>query len=215
MPNNKLVNKQKRSKNFKRISAAVIIWLIVNLIYLTTDYLNLFSVIGINTEQINFDFASIVISNGVVILLYIITYLALDSRDIKKKKNQRATAELLLLSTYKETLETVKLFQKDEAAKAAQRHCQPNKLNFQDPVMQQYINLPFTYNDMICEFAKEGVIADNEFNDYIKIRKLYKSHINIRVGFADLKGAEKHKRDELLKVLNENINKYKKRENEV
>ena len=46
--------------------------------------------IGIYSEKINWDIASIVISNIVVICLYLITFNVLDNRNIEKKKLARS-----------------------------------------------------------------------------------------------------------------------------
>lgn len=205
-------NNKKSKKNTKlatKISIIVIVCLLFNALYIIADYLNLFSLLGVNTKQINIAFTSIIVSNSIVVLLYMITYFSLDSRNITKRDNQRAIAELLLLSTYKSTSDSVKLFQDDKVAITALDHCQTNKLLSQDPVMQGYIDLPFKQNEMICGFAAEGIITADEFANYLKVKELYKDHIIIRIAFADAKSSENYQLIELMNILNENIEKYK------
>lgn len=198
------------SKIKKRITISIVVWMLFNALYLSADYFDLFSLVGINTNQINLDVISIVVGNSIVVLLYMITYFSLDSRNIKKRKNQRAIAELLLCSTYEKTKELVDLFSKADVTETAAKKCDFDKLEFEDLVLQKYFELPFDHNDMICKFAETGIIDGEEFKQYLEIRAMYRSHIRIKITFYDRPEMQTFKKDKLLDYLNENINKYKK-----
>ena len=72
-----------------RIFKIIVSCLALTSIYFLLDINDLPAGIGIHSEKINWDIASIVISNIVVICLYLITFNVLDNRNIEKNKNQR------------------------------------------------------------------------------------------------------------------------------
>ena len=82
----------------KRIFKIILSCLALTFVYFFLDISDLPAGIGIHSEKINWDIAAIVISNLVVICLYLVTFNVLDNRSIEKDKNQREVALLLLFS---------------------------------------------------------------------------------------------------------------------
>ena len=162
------------------------------------DYWNLPTRLGLKTASINWDIASLVISNVIVVGLYLITYHVLDKRNVAKEKNQRSVAKYMMVSTYNACKDKVDLFADDATAKHAAGKCDFDKLQFEDPVFEKYLDLPFDYHDSIIEFAKTGVISMNEFKRYSKIREYYRSHITIRISLFDNPKYANYKKKELL-----------------
>ena len=91
----------------KCIFKIILSCLALTFIYFLLDINDLPAGIGIHSEKINWDIASIVIGNLVVIGLYFITYSLIDNRSIEKDKNQREVALLLLNKTYDQSAESV------------------------------------------------------------------------------------------------------------
>ena len=98
-----------------RIFKIIVSCLALTSIYFLLDINDLPAGIGIHSEKINWDIASIVIGNLVVIGLYLITFSLLDSRQIKMSKNQREVALLLMFKTYEQCKESVLLFERRES----------------------------------------------------------------------------------------------------
>lgn len=199
---------EKNSKFIKSMVKVVLIMLVINCVYFVADYFNVVSLLNIDVQKINWDISSIVISNCVVIGLYLITYIFLDKRHIEKEDNQRAVADMILLTTYESTLEIVELFENQEALESAAKKCDFEKLEFQDLVLQQYLNLPFQHNETIGEFAKNGIITAKEYKDYLSIKENYQKHIRIKLTFFDIELFHNYKKDDLMKLLYENLEKY-------
>lgn len=169
----------------KRIFAIIFFCVAITFAYFFFDVNNVVAGMGIPTQEINWDIASVVISNLVVIGLYLITFNLLDQRNIKKDENQREVALLLLDKTYKQCKDSVELFERPEMLKKAVEKCDFDKVIYEDKQMQFYLDFPFEFHEQIVEFASAGTISKREFSDYLKLREAFRSHINIRIMFFD------------------------------
>lgn len=78
-------------------------------IYVILDYLNVPQLLGLSSDRINMDFFDVFLNSVIVIVLYIITYFFVDSRQIQKDANAKDTADVLLLYTYKECLDNLRM----------------------------------------------------------------------------------------------------------
>ena len=165
----------------KRIFKIILSCLVLTFIYFLLDINDLPASIGIQSENINWDIASIIISNIVVVCLYLITFNELDHRSIEKDKNQREVALLLLSKTYGECRESVEVFDYPGAAKHAAEKCDLSKMIHEDKQLQYYLDFPFEFHEQIVEFASSGIISKKEFSDYLDLREAFRKHINIRL----------------------------------
>lgn len=169
----------------KRIFKIILSCLALTFVYFFLDISDLLTGIGIHSEKINWDIASIVIGNLVVIGLYLITFNLLDSRQIKMSKNQREVALLFLTKTYEQCKESVLLFERREVREKAVEKCDFDKVIHEDKQLQYYLDFPFEFHEQIVEFASTGIISKKEFFDYLELREAFRKHINIRIMFFD------------------------------
>ena len=169
----------------KRILAIVFSCIAITFVYFCLDINNVIAGMGIPTYEINWDIAPIVISNLVVIGLYLITFSLLDHRSVEKDGNQREVALLLLNKTYEQCKESVVLFERPEVLAKAVEKCDFSKVIYEDPQMMYYLEFPFEIHKQIVEFACSGVISQKEFSDYIDVREAFKNHITVKIMFFD------------------------------
>jgi hypothetical protein len=54
---------------------------------------------------------------------------------------------------------------------------------------------------MINDFVKSGVIAADEYNNYLTVRELYQSHIRVKLIFDDRQEFHQYKREDLDKAI--------------
>lgn len=165
----------------KHIFAILFFCIAITSVYFCLDINNTIASMGIPTQEINWDIASIVVGNLVVIGLYWITFNLLDSRQIKMSKNQREVAVLLLSKTYEQCKESVSLFELREVREKAVEKCDFDKVIYEDKQMQYYLDFPFEFHEQIIEFASTGTISKKEFSDYLELREAFRKHINIRI----------------------------------
>ena len=170
----------------KRIFKIILSCLALTFVYFLLDISELPASIGIHSEKINWDIASIVISNLVVICLFLITFNLLDNRSIEKDKNQRDVAVLILNKTYEQCKEVASLFDNPSIRASAVKKCNFDKTIYEDPIQVRFLEAPFEYHHNIVDLASSGVISKQEFSDYADVRAAYKKHINTRITFFDV-----------------------------
>lgn len=185
----------------KKIPAVIISGVLLSVVYFWLDIFNIPSRMGIDISSVNWDSTALILGNIIVIGLFLVTYFLLDKRSVEKENNQREVAELVLKLTYDRCEETIKLFDNPKTTELAAKKCNRNALEFQDSVLQAYLNLPFEHTDMINDFVNSGVIAADEYENYLTIRKLYQSHIRVKLIFDDREEFQQYKREDLNKAI--------------
>lgn len=159
---------------------AAFLSIVGTILLVVADYFNVFSRLGVDVTNLNLEFLSFVIGNGVVILLFIIAYVLVDRRSIDKEKNKRKTALIILKGIYEHAVEVVELFADSESRLYAAKKCDFDKVASQDPMQTFYRNLPFAENDdTIISFAQEGILGANELETYFDIKREFCAYIDL------------------------------------
>ena len=169
----------------KNVCAIIIAFALLSVGLCIADYFNYPSLLGIDIPSINWDFTSMLISNIIVIILYLITFVLIDHSNIKRSENQERNVRIILNKSYTHCKEFIELLDNKENAKMAAKKCNFDVPNFQDPVMVKYQDLPFELEQYILDASHNGILSEEEFQTYINIRKLYKSYITNRITFFD------------------------------
>lgn len=155
------------------------------------DYLNIPSCLGIKVKNINYDVFCAVFNALIVIVLYIITFNLIDKRQMQKDDNAKATANILILSTYQKCLDILKIVDNQQLL---EKYIIPkidfNKMNSDNAVSINLQNNPFIEHTNILDLAEAGAISSKDLINYIKIIELYKSFIFMRITFFDIQGAK-------------------------
>ena len=165
----------------KRIFKIILSCLALIFVYFFLDISELPASIGLHAEKINWDIASIVISNLVVVCLYLITFALLDSKRIKMSKNQRDVALLLLEETYDNCKGVVSTFDLRGSRAKIEDKCYSYKKILKNEHLQRYQDLPFEFHEQIVKFACSRIISKKELSDYIQVRIAFQMHIRTRI----------------------------------
>ncbi len=186
----------------KNIITSSILFVILTIIAIVLDYFNL-----IGSDNINWDFISLLINNGVVVLLYFFTYCIIDKRTVTKENNQGKTAQVMLKETYKIIKDNMTIW----TPELVKTYIVP-KANFDttsDPFVEHLKTIPFQYDEDIIEFAKNGIISDKDFSTYIKIKSEYRNYIGMTITFFDSPNfwnISQQKMERAMKLVEEMIN---------
>lgn len=169
----------------KKISVLVIISLIIIFLLGIIDYYGFLNLINIKTENFNFEFWNILINSIIVIILYIITYLVIDRKNLIQYQNKKKTAHLLLRDVYNNCIEDIEWMQKKDY-----RYSIAKKIDFDKDinvslVYKRLIETPFVNQDLILSYAKEGIIEQEIVNDYFNVKKEFRIFINMSITFFD------------------------------
>ena len=164
----------------KRIIISIIMFIIITAIAGILDYSNCMG--GIN---INWSFMSIFIGNGITVLLYYITFCALNKRSIAKDENQAKIAYAMIKETCKVMKENIGIWTPDMVRSYVIPKINLNGNLSDDPIIINIYQVAFQFDEHIFEFAKEGIISDEVFEAYVRVKREYKSFISMTITFFD------------------------------
>lgn len=159
------------------------------------DILNLPSKLGFNTSIINLDFWSILLGNGIVISLFIITFTLFDKKNLEKEKLADYAGAVLLLDTYRqiESFLTI-LHGLFDIPTEKQTPFSAKQIEFIDEG-------PFKNNDKIFDFLSEGHILRDHYEGYVSIKQNYEALVFCMLREGNFENIQK----KLLEILNEQI----------
>lgn len=181
--------------------------LIPFLVMFVVDYFNLPTYVGLKIYNINNEVLGTAFNAFVVIALYIITYVVLDKRQIEKDENAKSTADILMLSTYQQCKDLLKIVDNQQVLET---NIVPkidfNKSDLDNPVKASLQNNPFAEHTHILELAENGAIVSTDLIIYLKIMELYKSFVSMRITFFDIDKSENLQHVSLRKKILEDKN---------
>lgn len=172
------------------------------------DYFNIPSIVGFKMSYINPDLFSALINALVVIGLYIITYVVIDKRQLRKDDNAKLTANVLMLSSYQKCVDILKIVDNQEWL---ENHIVPkidfNRVDSENKVSMNLQNNPFTEHSHILDFAGNGSIISSDLSAYLNIMELYKSYVSMRITFFDIYNAQTVEQMQVREKITQDKNK--------
>lgn len=185
--------------------------------YVVVDYLNVPQLLGVSSNRINMGFFDVFLNSVIVIVLYIITYLFVDRRQIQKDANAKGTADVLLLYTYKECLDNLKIVRNRQwVEKFIIPKVDGNKPANEDKIISNFQRNPFSSKVELLELSKGGYVEKTALATYLHIEKEYKYIISSKIIFYDLVHPETeeqqalfqditHRNDDLISLLRKEV----------
>ena len=157
------------------------------MIFILLDYLDIPSFMGLHVTALNYDLFGAVLNAFVVIVLYFVTFIIVDKRQIINDENAKQAASILLLYTYKQCKDTLTLINNQ---KVLDTYIVPkvdfNKTDVDSLVTMNLKNMPFVEHSKILDFATTGAIDAPRLERYYQIMNRYKSYISLRITFFDI-----------------------------
>ena len=172
-------------------------------IYVILDYLNVPQLLGLSSDRINMDFFDVFLNSVIVIVLYIITYFFVDSRQIQKDANAKDTADILLLYTYKECVDNLHIVLNPMWTK---NYIAP-KVDFNRPINKNSVvsniqDLPFSSKSEIFELATGGYVEKEVLTRYLHIQAEYIYVVAMEITFFDLTNPKLESQRVLFDIIN-------------
>lgn len=191
---------------------ATVIALIFLLIYLFIDYSNFPTTIGIDISRFNMDLLGIVLNSITAVIVFMLGYYFVEQWNLRKLANQKAVAESLLLSIYRECLASAELLDDPLTAKRLFEQTDGNKrYNILDDLSphMKFAKIPFMSEPSLLEYFHEGVLDKNCFDTYESIKHNFNSYVCVRVVFFDHPEKFNLLRENLLGSLHQQISLYR------
>lgn len=202
-------------KNFKRTTSptlnfvcSIALIIIISATLVVVDYFNLPSVLGLKMYSLNWEFLAIILNAIVIILLYIVTYFALDKKSIDREKNKNEIAIMLINKTYEDVKKQSNMMTIDTVRKYILPKIDFNSV--ENTVISNITALPFINENLILELAKEGHISKNVLEDYFSVKESYSVYINSIVTFFDASDLYIPMKNELDQTIQKAANTLKK-----
>ena len=164
-------------------SNRVVVWLAL----VWVVFISIFIILYFNCPCLKADISllSIIISNSVVFVIFIITYCLIDKRNIRLYDNKRKVAFMLLNDTYDKCVENINLLDNKYI-----RNNTALKVNDKVPIGEektilQIHNYPFLNDNLVAQFATDGILSAEIFSDYNKVKNAHWRYIYNALAFFD------------------------------
>ena len=184
--------------------------------YFIVDYQGVLSGLGFNPAAINLDLLGIVVNSVTVLVLYCLSFIYIDKRQIEKDQNMKDLCSILLYQTYTSCKKNHELICNHEIVK---EYIIP-KLSEDKSIIHNLQEAPFKHESELMNIAEQGNISIEEMQTYLFIRDSYKFFVNMRIVFYDSKEQSKEKQEEVnalfkdeskfLSMLNDEIKRIEK-----
>lgn len=195
------------------VTIIVAVTVILLISYLIIDYFNIPTALGIDISRINIDLLGNVLNAVIIIFVFVAGYYLIDCRNIQKQKNQKAIAESLLLSIYKECLLYIEILDQPQIANRLVAQTDFDKhyheLNDPSPHMR-YAQIPFMSEPSLLSYFQEGILDRENFDAYQNIKQAFKSYVCFRVIFYNAPERYQIMRKKVIQLLNEQLHSYRK-----
>lgn len=156
----------------------------------------------IKVDKFDGEFFSCIVSNAIVIVLFVATFLLIDNRNITQDKNKKRIAKMLLERTYSQVKHELDFtFKSDLIIKTMIKKVDPNEPFYKNEVLNVIKSQPFTHHDDICSFAQEGIIDEKVCDNYITVREKYFAFVTNYIVLFDQEDVKKLEREEIEKAL--------------
>ena len=137
----------------------------------------------------------------------------IDRWNVKKVNNQKAIAESVLHSIYKNCLLYVKYLDQPQIVKTLIEQTDFNKrynsLDDPSPHMR-YAQIPFTSESSLLSYFQDGILDKESFDTYQSIKRAFTNYVFARVIFFDAPEKYETMHSEVVQLLKEQLRSYGK-----
>ena len=190
----------------KRIVKYIFIATMIIIIVIVLDY---FNVLYFISKNLNFDFLNIFANSLIIVLMFCITYVLIEKRnleiEIEKKKNKTNALYYMLMRSYINCQSTFEIINDPNILK---NHIVP-KCNFnatKDEFIEIQKNSPFEFNSQIIDMMLDGDVEKNLIMEYFSIKSMYNKYLNMKIVFFDIDDYKDEKSRELKKIIEKDKN---------
>ncbi len=171
------------------------------------DYFNLPSTfLGLKISNMNWDFYMGILNVFSVVILYVITYILLDQREIKRDRNKNEIATLLIRKSYDQCIFYINNMLTEDMIN---NYIVP-KMDFNstdNPIMMYLKSAPFENENHIMDLVKDGQITKKKLEDYFNVKDKFSSYVFMRITFFDAPEKYSDLKIELLDLIRVEIAK--------
>ncbi|MGM9929317.1 MAG: hypothetical protein ACI35P_15345 [Bacillus sp. (in: firmicutes)] len=195
-------------KNNKKVSKTnvIVFSIILAAVLVFLDYKNIPTVCGFDMSYMNWDFLMGIFNGLVVIILYIITYITLDKRNVEREDNKKENVKLLFKMCYMDCIKYINML--DEST--VKKYIVP-KIDFNsthNTIINNLQQAPFLNENIILDLVKDGQITKSQIEGYYEIREKYGQYVTMKIIAVDGPHIYKPLEIELNSLIEKELSNY-------
>lgn len=132
-----------------------------------------------------FDLFSLIVNNGVVILIALFAFVYIDRRQIKRMKNQEEAAKILLRNVFNNCKKTVVMFDDEKFVKLIIKKTDFDKPITADDPTRILEDNAFKNESIVFDLFKEGLLSSDIFQAYIDMKQAFQMFMSTRITLYD------------------------------
>lgn len=142
------------------------------------------SKIGLNCNDINWGIQGTLIGAVITVGLFVLTYLLIQRRDIKRQRNKQEIAILLLKDTYTDCKKGLSLFEKTYYQILASNPHEDTAKQIRSDA-EKFAQSSFQNETVIMDLCKDGVISSEQLRAYFMVKTFYLQHFTVSIAMPD------------------------------
>lgn len=180
--------------NRKTFVITLIVSIIV-LLFFVFDYFNIPTKLGFYVNAINYDLWGILVGNGVVIALFIITYNLFDKRKLEREKLADYASAKLILDAYNQC-ESMKDYIDVFIDTKAE-----NRGDYSQQFAHKIADSCFNNSERVFELLASGHVSREHYEMYLKIKNTYDQLVLQLLSIKEFPDIEQRLYKELFEML--------------
>lgn len=181
---------------------SIIFKTIIPVVILLIIACNIFSFCGLLSSE----WCSVIVSNSVVVLLFAITFVIFDLKNLKDRTNRFQIAITLIKNDYNQCLNFLKVFENKDLRKNVLSKLESDAFSYNNDYFNNLLSVSFKNYEFIMQYANQGILTTDTIKEYLYIKDNYSSIITgyvLSQGMIDVENAIDSGRENLRSKISE------------
>ncbi len=174
----------------RKIVCIIFVSIIFFIGFLFADFFNIGEILDLDFSRLNWEFLSLIVNNLILIVLYVVTYIVIDRKNVVRSNNQEQSAKRYLKTIYNQCNNFIDLLDMEDARELMTSRCDFNKPVNDNPILNNLCDLPFELEHHVLEASNNGILSDADLSRFLDIRVRYKNYIQFRIIFFNIEEHE-------------------------
>ena len=182
--------------------ASIIFKTIIPIVVLLIIACSILSFCGLLSSE----WCSVIVSNLVVVLLFAITFVMLDLKNLKDRTNKFQIAITLIKNDYNQCLNFLRVFESKDLRKNVLSKLESDAFSYNNDYYNNLISVSFKNYEIIMQYANQGILTTDTIKEYLYIKDNYSSVITgyvLSQGMIDVENAIDLGRENLQSKISE------------
>ena len=152
------------------------------------------------------EWCSVIVTNSIVVLLFAITFVIFDLKNLKDRTNKFQIAITLIKNDYNQCLNFLRVFESKDLRKNVLSKLESDAFSYNNDYYNNLISVSFKNYEIIMQYANQGILTTDTIKEYLYIKDNYSSVITgyvLSQGMIDVENAIDLGRENLQSKISE------------